>query len=35
MPFMLFGGIFANVSTIPAWIAWLEYLSVLPLNMLD
>ncbi|CAE7664022.1 w, partial [Symbiodinium sp. KB8] len=27
LPFLLFGGLFINLSSIPDWLAWLEYLS--------
>jgi ATP-binding cassette subfamily G (WHITE) protein 1 len=27
LPLMLFGGLFSNVETIPAWIGWVQYLS--------
>jgi len=28
IPFMLFGGFFANLSSIPVWISWIQYISV-------
>ena len=28
LPFMLFGGIYSNLGTMPKWISWLQYLSV-------
>ena len=27
LPIILFGGVFTNVDTYPAWIRWLQYLS--------
>ena len=27
IPFMLFGGFFLNSGSVPAWLAWLQYLS--------
>mmetsp|Transcript_38652 Transcript_38652/g.27994 ORF Transcript_38652/g.27994 Transcript_38652/m.27994 type:complete len:98 (+) Transcript_38652:1760-2053(+) len=29
MPLMIFGGLFANVKSIPSWIAWVQWLSPL------
>lgn len=28
LPFMLFGGFYANLGTIPVWISWLQYVSL-------
>ena len=27
LPFLLFGGLFVNLASIPDWLAWLEYIS--------
>lgn len=32
LPFMLFGGIYSNLGTMPKWISWLQYLSVFKYN---
>jgi ABC-type multidrug transport system permease subunit len=29
MPFMLFGGFYANLNTIPDWLVWVKWLSPL------
>jgi ATP-binding cassette subfamily G (WHITE) protein 1 len=29
LPMMIFGGLFANVSTLPVWIRWLKWLSIM------
>eukprot|EP00762_Andalucia_godoyi_P008326 ANDGO_07316.mRNA.1 ABC transporter G family member 16 len=29
IPMMLFGGFFVNTDTVPAWIAWLKYVSLI------
>lgn len=27
MPFMLFGGMYSNLNTMPAWLSWLQWIS--------
>ena len=27
MPFILFGGLFANNSALPKWLSWIQYIS--------
>ncbi|KAI8052282.1 P-loop containing nucleoside triphosphate hydrolase protein [Syncephalis plumigaleata] len=29
LPMMIFGGLFANISTLPVWIRWLKWLSLM------